>query len=270
VQYVLSYSYDGAGRLSGLTYPSGRTVAYTFDALGRVTKVDTAKSGISQIVVQNVAYQPFGGVKSFTLGNGQTYTRGYDQDGRVASYSLGASQFAIGYDAASRISFISDVAVPANSNTYGYDSLDRLTSAVLPSTPFAYSYDAVGNRISKTVGSGTESYTYSPSSNRIASLTPAAGPTRSFGFDANGSTVNDGRNSYVYDTRGRMMLATSVIGTTIYQVNALGQRIRKVNNSTDTVFHYDTRGKLIAESDPGGSVKRELIYLGDIPVVVFQ
>ena len=57
---------------------------------------------------------------------------------------------------------------------------------------------------------------------------------------------------------------------TAYQVNALGQRIRKTNSSADTVFHYDTRGKLIAESDPGGGVKRELIYLGDIPVGVAQ
>jgi YD repeat-containing protein len=162
------------------------------------------------------------------------------------------------------------VAVPANSNTYGYDSLDRLTSAVLPSTPFAYSYDAVGNRTSKTVGSGSETYTYSTTSNRIATLTPTTGPTRSFGFDPNGSTVNDGLNSYVYDTRGRMAQATSVVGVTSYQVNALGQRVRKTNSSTDTVFHYDTRGKLIAESDPGGNVKRELIYLGDIPVGVIQ
>jgi len=206
-------------------------------------------------------------VKGFTLGNGQTYTRGYDQDGRIASYSLGASQFAIAYDAASRIEIISDVFTSANSNTYGYDALDRLTSAALPSTPFTYGYDAVGNRVSKTVGSVTETYTYSPTSNRLSTLSPS----RSFNFDPNGSTVNDGLNSYVYDTRGRMVQATSVVGATNYQINALGQRVRKTNSSTDTVFHYDTRGKLIAESDPGGGIyKRELIYLGDTPVMVFQ
>ena len=53
-------------------------------------------------------------------------------------------------------------------------------------------------------------------------------------------------------------------------MNALGQRVRKTNSSTDTVFHYDTRGHLIAETDPGGAVKREIFYLGDIPVGVFQ
>jgi YD repeat-containing protein len=270
VQYMLGYSYDGAGRLAGLTYPSGRSVAYEFDSLGRVSAVSTTKGLQTRAVVGNVAYHPFGGVKSFTLGNGQSYTRSYDQDGRIASYTLGSEQFAIGYDAASRIEFISEVANPANTNTYGYDSLDRLTGAVLPGTPFAYSYDALGNRLGRTVGSGTETLTYSPDSNRIASLTPAAGAVRSFVFDANGSTLADGLNTYAYDVRGRMAQATSLIGTTRYQVNALGQRIRKTNPQGDTVFHYDARGRLIAESDAGGGFKREILYLGDIPVGVVQ
>ena len=70
--------------------------------------------------------------------------------------------------------------------------------------------------------------------------------------------------------RGRMVQATSGIGTTSYQLNALGQRIRKTNSLGDTVFHYDAQGRLIAESTPAGAVKRELIYLGDIPVAVIQ
>ena len=271
VPYVLAYRYDSSGRLDQLTYPSGRTVNYTFDALGRVSQVTTTKPGDpAQTVVSGVAYHPFGGAKSYTLGNGQVSTRGIDLDGRIASYTLGAQSFAIGYDSASRIEFISDVANPPNSNTYGYDSLDRLTSAVLPTTPHAYSYDAVGNRTSRTAGSSTDTYAYGASSNRIASITPSIGPVRNFVFDNNGSTTADGNNTYVYDTRGRMVQATSSLGATSYQINALGQRIRKTNTLGDTVFHYDTRGRLIAESDPGGALKREVFYLGDIPVAVFQ
>ena len=268
--YVTSYAYDTFGRMTGMTYPDGRVVAYTLDALGRISQIDTTKDNQTQTIVSGVAYQPFGGVKSYTLGNGHVYTRSYDQDGRIASYTLGDKTFAIGYDAASRIEFISDTAVPANSNTYGYDALDRLTSATTPTTPYSYSYDAVGNRLSKTVGAGSDTYAYSSTSNRIASITPASGPPRSFVFDPNGSTTADGNNTYAYDTRGRMVQATSSLGTTTYQVNALGQRVRKTNTSGDTVFHYDTRGHLIAETDPGGGVKREIFYLGDIPVGVVQ
>ena len=204
------------------------------------------------------------------LGNGQIYTRAFDQDGRIASYNLGAQSFAIGYDAASRISFISDAANAANTNTYGYDSLDRLIGAVLPNLPYAYNYDAVGNRTSKTVGSATDTYAYGGASNRLASITAQAGATRSFSLDANGSTTNDGNNQYVYDTRGRMVQSTGALGATAYQVNALGQRTRKTNTTEDRVFLYDTRGRLIAETDPGGTLRREYLYLNDIPLAVIQ
>lgn len=270
VQHVLAYAYDSAGRLSGLTYPSGRTVSHGFDALGRVSQITTTKNDEPQVVVQSVAYQPFGGVRSYTLANGQTYSRGIDLDGRIASYTLGAQSFAIGYDAASRIAFISDAGNPTNSNIYGYDNLDRITSAVTPGTPYGYSYDPVGNRLSRSAGASTDSYVYNGTSNRIASITPSGGPARNFLFDPNGSTVADGVNTYAYDVRGRMVEAASTIGTTSYQVNALGQRISKSNSLGDTVFHYDTRGRLIAETSPSGTVKRELIYLGDIPVAVAQ
>jgi YD repeat-containing protein len=258
VQYVLGYSYDSFGRLSGLTYPSTRTVTYGFDSLGRVNQVSTTANSVTQVIVQGVEYHPFGGVKLYTLGNQQITSRTIDLDGRIAAYNLGNTSYSIAYDAANRITGI-------GANTYGYDNLDRLTSAVLASSNYGYGYDGVGNRLSKTTGASSETYTYSPTSNRIATV-----GTRSFVFDPNGSTTDDALNTYVYDTRGRMVQATSTVGATSYQVNALGQRIRKTNTSGDTVFHYDTRGRLIAETDPGGAVKRELFYLGDIPVGVFQ
>src|SRR6266850_4663380 len=73
---------------------------------------------------------------------------------------------------------------------------------------------------------------------------------RSFVFGPNGSTTADGNNTYAYDTRGRMVQATSSLGVTTYQVNALGQRIRKTNSLGDSTFHYDFRGKLISEAKP--------------------
>jgi len=271
VAHALAYSYDSAGRLSGLTYPSGRTIAYTFDALGRISEVNTTPPPPSGgPIASSIAYHAFGGVKSYTLGNGQTYTRSYDLDGRISTYTLGTQTFALGYDAASRISFITENANPANTNTYSYDNLDRLIGAVLPNVPFAYVYDAVGNRNSKTVGASTDTYAYGATSNRLASITAQAGATRSFSFDNNGSTTNDGVNQYVYDSRGRMVQSVGALGTTAYQVNALGQRIRKTNSTEDRVYLYDARGRLIAETDPGGGLRREYLYLNDIPLAVIQ
>jgi len=270
VPYTVAYSYDGAGRLNGVVYPSGMQVAYGFDALGRIKQISVIELGNPQVIVSNVLYQPFGGVKSYTRGNYLTYTREYDLAGRIASYTLGNQIFALGYDAASRITFIADTANLPNSNTYAYDNLDRLTTAVLPNVPLAYSYDAVGNRLSKTVGAATDTYAYNGASNRLSSITTQAGAARSFALDANGSTVNDGVNQYLYDARGRLVQSTGVTGATAYQVNALGQRIRKTNSTEDRVFLYDTGGRLITEATAQGQIKRNYIYLGDIPVAVIQ
>jgi YD repeat-containing protein len=270
VAYATSYSYDATGRLTGMMYPSGRQVSYMLDALGRIQQVNTVKDETLQTIVSAVAYRPFGPAQSFTFGNGQTYNRGFDQDGRIASYTLAFQTFAVGYDAASRISFLSDTGNPANASTYDYDNLDRLINAVAPGTPFAYSYDAVGNRSSKTVGSSTDTYAYGATSNRLSSVTPGSGPFRNYVHDATGSVTADGVNTYAYDTRGRLTQAVSVIGATDYRVNSLGQRIRKTSTQSDTVYHYDSQGRLIAETNASGAVQKEYIYLGDIPVAVLQ
>jgi YD repeat-containing protein len=162
---------------------------------------------------------------------------------------------------------------PGNANTYSYDLLDRLTQAILPANTLSYAYDAVGNRTTKSIGANSDTYAYSGTSNRITSITPPSGPARAFSFDANGSTTDDGLKQFAYDARGRMTSATTTAGTTNYQVNALGQRIRKTGSgggAADTVFVYDGKGRLITEADPGGTVKREYLYLGDIPVAVIQ
>src|SRR4029077_10516032 len=57
-------------------------------------------------------------------------------------------------------------------------------------------------------------------------------------------------------------------GTIQYALNGLGQRVQKTTGSSTTVFHYDTAGYLIAESDAQGNVQRDYVYLLDMPVGV--
>lgn len=270
VSYVTAYSYDAAGRMTGITYPSGREVNYTLDSLGRIQAIATTRDSTTLPVVSSVAYRPFGPTQGFTFGNGQSYTRGFDTDGRIASYTLATQSIAVGYDPASRIGFLSDTGNPVNTHNYGYDTLDRLTSYTGPSANQAFSYDGVGNRLTKTVGANTDTYSPAGTSNRLASITPSSGPVRNYAYDATGSTTGDSVNTFTYDTRGRLTQAVSTVGTTDYQVNSLGQRIRKTNPQGDTLYHYDAQGRLIAESSASGQVQKEYIYLGDTPVAVLQ
>ncbi len=268
VTYTTGYAYDAQGQLNAVTYPSGRQLTYTFDALGRVRRITSTQAGTTQTVVSAVSYMPFGGVRSFAYGNGRFYNRGFDLDGRVASYTLTSQTFAVGYDPASRIQTIVENGVPANTNTYGYDLLDRLTSYSGASPSQAFTYDAVGNRSTKTVGAATSNYSYPSTSNRLSTITGAE--SRTYTHDAVGSITADGTRTFGYDTRGRMTQSVGSAGTTNYSINAVGQRVRKANASEDTVYHYDAQGRLIAESTAAGAVQKEYIYLGDIPVAIVQ
>jgi YD repeat-containing protein len=268
VAYLTSYAYDTAGRLTDITYPSGRQVSYSRDGLGRINGVTTTMNNVTQTLLTGVSYRPFGPEQVLTFGNNQTYTRGFDQDGRIASYTLPGQTLALGYDSASRISFVSDAANPGNTLNLIYDELDRLLRFTATGTLRAFTYDAVGNRLGNTIGSNTYVASYSASSNRITQVT---GPTaKTFTLDANGSIVNDVARQFTYDARGRMSQATTASGTSQYLLNAMGQRVRKTSGGVETVFHYDSGGRLISETDALGAVRLEYVYLNDIPLVVFK
>ena len=81
-----------------------------------------------------------------------------------------------------------------------------------------------------------------------------------------------------YDARGRLTIARTPAGSTIYRINALGQRVMKgfaktgtaATATVNTYYHYDPDGHLIAESDATGRVTRETLWLGDTPMAVMQ
>jgi YD repeat-containing protein len=269
IPYVTAYGYDNAGRLESVTYPSGRLVRYTRDGAGRISQIDVAKGNLSQTVVSQVVYRPFGGVQSFVNGANQTVNRSFDLDGRIASYTLRDKTQLVTYDAASRITALWDAANAANSHSYGYDNLDRLTQYSGTGASQSFGYDATGNRTRQGIGSGSTSYAYSPDANRLAQASGPSG-TQVYVYDANGSALNNGANQFSYDARGRLVAANTPLGLVQYRINALGQRVQKVTPAGTTLFHYDSRGQLIGESAADGSFGKDYIYLHDMPVALFQ
>ncbi|HET7832322.1 MAG TPA: hypothetical protein VFK88_05100 [Gallionella sp.] len=277
VTYTTAYSYDNQGRLTSIAYPSGRTVNYTLDTTGRISQIATTFNGTTKTLVSNIAYEPFGGVHSFTYGDGQTapiqtYTRQRDQDGRIASYTLNGRALSLGYDAASQISSITDSLNPQIPANYTYDPLSRLTSYSQNTISQSYGYDLVGNRTSKTLGATTTTYAYATDSNRLASIQVEAAPPQSVVHDSNGAISSDLTRQYAYDWRGRLIQTTTAQGVINYEVNARGLRVRKQvpYANTDTLYHYDAQGHLIAENEVASTRYREYIWLGDQPVAVMQ
>ena len=269
ISYATGYSYNTAGQLTGMAYPGGRTLTYTLDSLGRMSQVSTTKNSLTQTLAGNIQYRPFGPTQSLQFGNNTPYSRQFDSDGRITSYTLGTQVIGLNYDAASRINSTTETQTPANVKNYGYDPLDRLTSYTDLNSNQAYSYDANGNRTSLTIGASNYAYNYPSTSNRLTS-TAGPSPAKTYTYDANGSPTTDNINQYSYDTRGRLTQAITATGTYNYGINALGQRVQKIKSATGTVYHYDLQGHLIAETDTTGVVKQEYVYLYDMPLAVLK
>ena len=266
VEYVTEYGYDDFGSLVSIVYPSGRLVTYTRDNGGRIAAIQTSRSGEIVPLIASVVYEPFSGVKSFSFGNGQAYSRKYDLDGRISEYSSNGKIQKISYDAVGRITSIAENGNPQRTFALGYDELDRLTNFGAPTLSLAYTYDADGNRTRKFSGSSDTGYGYSSTSNKLLEI--ARPQIATITSDKNGSIVNDGARSFTYNAAERLVAADSGIGATTYRHNGLGQRIIKSRADVATIFHYDIDGKLIAESK--GGVFVEYFYLDNIPVAVLK
>ena len=252
---VVGYRY-ASGRLTSITYPSGRVLSYAFDAQGRVNNVTLGPYAVRNgsytmyvpggPVVKGATYFPFGAIQSWTWANGQAYQRGFDLDGRIAALTLGPDTPSYGNE----------------SWMFGYDSLNRLTTAALPQgETLAYAYDGNGNRRQETRAGAVTHYGYFAGSNRLQATTGAV--TRSFTYDAAGNLTGNGDVTFTYDGRGRLTQASNGYR---YAINGLGQRVGKSGPGEITYFVYDEQGRLIGEYDGAGAPRQELVYLGDTPV----
>ena len=264
---ITKYSYDDNGNLSYVTYPDGRIVHYEYDNADTVTRVWTEKPGTAtKDLATNVTHAPFGGIASFTFGNGLTAQRSYDQDYRLTYLKSGPFiRRNYGYDPNGNINGITDLVNSAKSQGFGYDALDRLTSATGAWGSLAYQYDNVGNRTQKSLGTSTTTYSYSSGTNRLSSLSGAE--SASYGYDANGNMNSDGTLSYGYGLNNRLIQATQ--GGTVkgqYVYDGLGRRVEKTAGGVTTYFLYDLMGNLVTELDGSGNVKTNRAYLDSAPL----
>ena len=134
--YGTAYTYDAAGNILTETYPSGRIVTYTRDALGRILGITTKQnSGASAVTVASgVGYEPFGPLSGFTFGNSLVAAFTYDQDYQLTDIDAAKPSFAVqdltnAYDADGNITSITDHIASSRTQTLTYDNLNRVALA---------------------------------------------------------------------------------------------------------------------------------------------
>ena len=107
-----------------------------------------------------------------------------------------------------------------------------------------------GNRQSETRNAGTMPYVYSPPNWLVQKGSETRPRT------ANGNILSTSTASFAYDGYNRLVTSQTAAETTTYTYNALGQRIKKINqNGLATSFHYVPDGELLYEQDQAGNTK---------------
>lgn len=236
-----TYGYDSLNRRTGQTDGAGNFVGYGYDLAGRLTSL-TYPTG--QTVDRS--YDPAGNLASVTDWSGNTTHYSYDANGNVTSESRPNSTAAtFSYDNADRLTQLSDTGpagtilnlpysynansllVSANASgtaqpvtqTYGYDTSDRISSATVPagstSVPSdAYTYDAADQLTKITVG-------------------------------------GQAATTFTHDAASQLTTATNPIGTTAYSNDQSGNRTKTIDAALNTTtYSYDQANRLTGFNGP--------------------
>lgn len=172
------------------------------------------------------------------------------------------------FDDANRITAITNASSSALSWSYGYDGLDRLTSANTTAETHGWTYDSNGNRLTET-GTLPSTYSISTTNNEITGITGAL--ARTYTYDAAGHTTGYSSMTSTYNNAGRLKTVSRDSFTETLVYNALGQRIETSGGAAGTVLYwYDEQGHLLGEYDGSGNLIEETVWLGDIPVATLR
>lgn len=252
-QEQIGYEYDGANRLNRIDYPTGFRIVYQRNTGGQISQVQIQRGTEPPTAfASNIAYQPFGPLKSLTWANGATLQRTHDLDYRLTVQTVAGRSDAYAYDASGNITRMQNGSL--GDLDYSYDALDRLTEEANATQRQTYAYDAVGNRTQKALDSlvdgevyvsASTSYQYETSNNRLMQI-----DTHSVDTDAAGNLIEDRPNrQFSYDEQSR--LSNVKIGGVIkaqFRYNALGQRTQKITPQGTTTFIYGLSGELLGET----------------------
>jgi RHS repeat-associated protein len=269
--FFVYYSYDLAGDSTQMTYPSGRVVQQSFDSAGRLCAVAASTSNCSTLTspyASAFTYDPASQLTGFNYGNGVAATFGYSNRLQMSSlkYAIGTNTlFNLVYNFGStnnngQIAGITDNVDNGRSVVYGYDSLNRLSSALTtgstnyPKWGLSWGYDRNSNRTAQNVTAGIGPYNsvgVDPTTNRIN--------TSGYGYDVGGNMTNDASNTLAYNAENQVTSATNGSGSGTYTYDADGLRVEKVSGTTtDSVYS----GSQVIAQYSGTQLLAEYVFAG--------
>jgi RHS repeat-associated protein len=294
--YQTSHGYNLAGEVTSQTYPSGRTVAYTYDSAGRASSfTGSLGDGVPRTYATGISYSQWGSLSREQFGTNTAVYHNLHYNVRGQLYDVRASNVdnPWGGELGVLVNYYSTNWLHGGSgpdnngnvlmsqtiinsyymeDRYGYDALNRLAAVGEYQNGAAntgnqlYDYDRWGNRTSKpaaTVGLNKQ-FTVDTATNR---LTVPSGQPGVMTYDSAGNLNHDTYTSFgnrVYDAEGKLTAAQDgYAGWSYYTYNADGQRVRRKINNQESWQIYGLAGELLAEypaNGPASTPQKEYGY----------
>ncbi|MDQ5823738.1 MAG: hypothetical protein M3441_05925 [Chloroflexota bacterium] len=270
---TFSQGYDAAGRVITTTYPtSGETVTYSYDAAWRQTKVCSDlyndPSGNDLCYAKNGQYTALDQPENYQLGNNLLQDYEYSSpmqrlsEIRVGPESNPVSKRTYTYDPVGNVESLTRLgqSISAETQTFGYDHRDRLTSWSLQGgATETYAYDQVGNITQKP--GHTYTYDYNHASGAGG---PYAVRAPGYQYDANGNLTAGAGRTYQWNPENQPTSITSGgVGGSIteqYTYDPDGERVKRTLNSITTLYI----GGLYEEDTPTGTVRYFYSFNGQV------
>jgi RHS repeat-associated protein len=255
--YPVSYSYDSAGRLSGISDGSN-SAAYSYAADGEAVAAVVLAGGTDAVVTGNRTYDSLGRLTSFAwTAEGMapiSFSYEYnDADQKTRAVLADGTYWIYEYDAAGQL---------VSARKYSADGQP------VSGAQFEYEYDTAGNRVTSTGtdGPGTTNGYTANALNQYTGLTAQeavqkaappgtiftfgsgaapfggfAGPakaaaaatvSRTLTYDADGNLLSDGVRTYTWDAENRLTSITPTLPNTdtprlCFTYDHLGRRTRR-------------------------------------------
>lgn len=234
--YVFSQTLNSRLLPSRIRSTRGSTKAvdsiYSYDSRGLITSItDSVVSGNNR----SMTYDPLGQLLTASGPWGSGAFK-YDSLGNIREKTLGSRKVTLSYDSGNRVSRSTDTGGwggNTGTRTLAYDSRGNVRT--LGGLTFTYDY---ANQPRAVSGSTSGTYKYDGNYKRVKSTT--AGETIYNVFDVSGGLVH---------------IDNVTAGEKTDYINAGGQTIARIVNSTVTYLHTDHLGSPVAGSNASGTIQ---------------
>ena len=257
------YAYDANDNRIKVTYPQSATVVdYTYDALGRQTKVNG--------FINAVTYWPSGQIKDITYANGQVQS--FTENNRLMVTGLKVAKGSnvllnstYAYDAYGNVSKLTDAIDTTLNRTFTYDNLNRLATAAGPWGAGTFNYDAKGNITAQKLGTFSLAYAYD-AQNRLSNVTGSKAGAIS--HDANGNMIKFGTDAYTFNTASQLTCVNCANTTAkqAYAYGADGNRAMVTKGTAKTYEFVGADGNQLLGFEAANNKLTDYIYLGDVRI----